>query len=191
MSYFDADDHIYDRELISFSIGSNLGDRVGYLQLAVDRLDESDLLEVQAVSAIYETDPVGGPEQDDFFNAVVIAKSERHLTIAEFLDLIRSIEQDANRVRMVRNGPRTLDVDVLAVGDRVSDDPDLLLPHPRALERAFVIVPWAEVSPKLRVSGGDLMNDPKPLAEQAADLSDEDQASVRKREDLGPLRFTN
>lgn len=196
MTYTDSSDQIYDRELISFSIGSNMGDRMGYLQFAVDQLDDSDLLEVVAVSSIYETDPVGGPEQDDFLNAVVVARSERQLTTSELLGLIQSIEQAANRVRTVTNGPRTLDVDVLAVGDRVSSDPSMLIPHPRALERAFVIIPWAEVSSEERVMrgdriGGDRIDGPKTLAECAAGLSGEDQTSVRKRKDLGTLRFTN
>lgn len=191
MTYTDSSDQIYDRELISFSIGSNMGDRMGYLQFAVDQLDDSDLLEVVAVSSIYETDPVGGPEQDDFLNAVVVARSERQLTTSELLGLIQSIEQAANRVRTVTNGPRTLDVDVLAVGDRVSSDPSMLIPHPRALERAFVIIPWAEVSSEERVMRGDRIYGPKTLAECAAGLSDEDQTSVRKRKDLGTLRFTN
>lgn len=191
MTYLDSDEHIFDHELISFSIGSNMGDRLGYLQLAVDQLDDSELLEVMAVSSIYETDPVGGPEQADFLNAVVQCKSERHLTIHEFVNLIDSIEQKAGRVREVPNGPRTLDVDVLAVGTRVSDDPKMLIPHPRALDRAFVIIPWAEVFPDCKVPGSEFMNEPKTLAEHAAELSAEDLASVRKREDLGPLTFTN
>ncbi len=190
--YQDSDERSDERELISFSIGSNMGDRLGYLQFAVDRLDDSELLEVVAVSSIYETDPVGGPgDQDDFLNAVVLCQTERHLTMHELVHLIDSIEQEAGRVREVVNGPRTLDVDVLAVGDRVSDDPKMLIPHPRALDRAFVIIPWAEVLPSCIVRGIESMSEPKTLAERADALSVEDRASVRKREDLGSLIFAH
>ena len=190
VTYMDADEHIFDDEQISFSIGSNMGDRLAYLQCAVDRLDDSELLEVLAVSSVYETDPVGGPEQDDFLNAVVLCKSERHITIKEFIELINSIEQAAGRRREIPNGPRTLDIDVLAVGNRVSDDPHMLIPHPHALDRAFVIIPWAEVFPDCELPGSGWMDAPKSLAEHSANLSPEDLASVRKREDLGPLTFS-
>lgn len=189
MAFLHADEHIFNDELISFSIGSNLGDRFGYLQLAVTRLNESDLLEVVAVSSIYDTDPVGGPKQDDFLNAVVLCKSERHITITEFVELIAAIEAEAGRVREMPNGPRTLDIDVLSVGNRVSDDPQMLIPHPHAVDRAFVLIPWAEVFPTCEIPGTGWMNEPESLAQHVAALSAADKASVRKRTDLGQLTF--
>jgi 2-amino-4-hydroxy-6-hydroxymethyldihydropteridine diphosphokinase len=128
-----------------FGIGSNLGDRLAYLQLAVDQLAAADGVEVVGVSPVYETAPVGGPEQDDFLNAVVAV--ETACTAHELLALAQRIEVAAERVRSVRWGPRTLDVDVLLVGDEQLDDPDLVVPHPRMAERAFVVVPLADLDP--------------------------------------------
>jgi 2-amino-4-hydroxy-6-hydroxymethyldihydropteridine diphosphokinase len=124
-------------------IGSNLGDRVSSLQLAVDHLAATEGITVVGVSSVYETTPVGGPEQPDYLNAVVAV--ETTLTAHELLHVAHDIEAAAERVRTVRWGPRTLDVDVLLVGDERIDDPDLVVPHPRMTERAFVMVPLAEL----------------------------------------------
>jgi 2-amino-4-hydroxy-6-hydroxymethyldihydropteridine diphosphokinase len=126
-------------------IGSNLGDRLANLQLAVDRLADAPGVRVVGVSPVYETAPVGGPEQPDYLNAVVALDTAR--SPHELLGLAQSIEQEARRVRTVRWGPRTLDVDVLLVGDERVDDPDLVVPHPRLRERAFVLVPLADLDP--------------------------------------------
>jgi 2-amino-4-hydroxy-6-hydroxymethyldihydropteridine diphosphokinase len=120
------------------ALGSNVGDRLAMLQLAVDALASAG--EVVAVSPVVETDPVGGPEQDDYLNAVVVLGTSA--TPRELLDRAHQIEQAAHRVRVEHWGPRTLDVDVIAVGDAVVDEPDLSVPHPRAHTRAFVLVPW-------------------------------------------------
>lgn len=120
------------------ALGSNLGDRLAMLQSAVDAL--SSVGTVVAVSPVVETDPVGGPEQDDYLNAVVVLLTSA--TPRELLERAHQIEQAARRVRVERWGPRTLDVDVIAVGDAVVDEPDLTVPHPRAHQRAFVLVPW-------------------------------------------------
>ena len=124
-------------------IGSNLGDRLSYLQLAVDHLVAEDDMTVVAVSPVYETAPVGGPDQPDYLNAVVAVDTT--LTARELLGVAQGIEVAAERVRTVRWGPRTLDVDVLLVGDERVDDPDLVVPHPRMTERAFVVVPLADL----------------------------------------------
>ena len=125
-------------------IGSNLGDREATLRRAV-----AGMPDVLAVSPVYETDPVGGPEgQGAFLNAVV--ELDTDLTPQQLLALCRRLEQEARRVRLVRWGPRTLDVDVLLVGDLVVDDPpDLLVPHPRLWERRFVVAPLADLAPDL------------------------------------------
>ena len=127
-------------------LGSNLGDRLGALDRAVSLLAAAG--DVLAVSAVYETEPVGGPnDQDRYLNAVVelvTADSPRAL-----LERCRALEEDAGRVRTVRFGPRTLDADVLIVGDERVDEPDLVVPHPRMFERRFVLAPLAEVAPDL------------------------------------------
>lgn len=136
---------------VVFGIGSNLGDSAAILQGAVSDLNKIDGLEITAASTIYETDPVGGPQQGVFLNAVLVGRTS--LDNAALLDAAQSVEQDWHRVREVRWGPRTLDVDVLAIDDEVSDDPQLTIPHPRAHERAFVLVPWLEVDPQARIAG--------------------------------------
>lgn len=125
-------------------IGSNLGDREATLRAAV-----ANMPDVVAVSPVYETDPVGGPEnQGAFLNAVV--ELDTDLAPRALLALCRTLEQQAHRVRLVRWGPRTLDVDVLLVGDLVVDEPpNLLVPHPRMWERRFVVAPLADVAPDL------------------------------------------
>jgi 2-amino-4-hydroxy-6-hydroxymethyldihydropteridine diphosphokinase len=129
-------------------IGSNLGDRLSYLQLAVDHLAAADGVTVVDVSQVYETEPVGGPEQPDYLNAVIAVDTT--LTAHELLAVAQGIETAAERARTVRWGPRTLDVDVLLVGDERVDDPDLVVPHPRLAERAFVVVPLADLDPAWR-----------------------------------------
>ena len=125
-------------------LGSNMGDRVEYLRAAVAAIPD-----VVAVSDAYETDPVGGVEQDPFLN-VVVELDTAH-TPHELLEVCRERERDAERVRTIRWGPRTLDVDVLWVdGETVDDPPELLVPHPRMFERAFVLVPLADVAPNWR-----------------------------------------
>jgi len=126
-------------------VGSNLGDRLGHLQAAVDGLAAVDGVAVVGVSYVYATEPVGGPEQDEFLNAVVAIDTE--LDARELLDVARRLEDAAGRVRAERWGPRTLDVDVLLVGDEAVHEPDLEVPHPRMWERAFVVVPLADVDP--------------------------------------------
>jgi len=131
------------------ALGANLGDRAATLQTALDGLAAQT--EVVAVSAIYETAPVGGPEQPDFYNAVVLVDTT--LAAKDLLAVAHSLEAAAGRVRLEHWGPRTLDVDVLAYGDERSDDPDLTLPHPRAHERAFVLLPWLEIEPDGAIVG--------------------------------------
>ena len=145
---------------VALSIGANLGDRLAALQYAVDTLSEVGTL--AAVSDVYETDPVGGPEQPDYFNAVVVLDTEA--APRDVLATAHRAEQGKGRTREVRWGARTLDVDVLAHGSTVSDDPVLTLPHPRALERAFVLVPWAQIDPDFRLPDG------RTVAEVAASV---------------------
>jgi len=136
---------------VVLALGSNLGDRMANLQGAVDALTGPPGLGFLAVSAVYETTPVGGPSQPDFLNAVLLVSTA--LPARLVLDRAHAAEAARRRVRGVPWGPRTLDVDVIAYDDVVSDDPVLTLPHPRAHERAFVLVPWHDVDPGARIPG--------------------------------------
>ena len=129
------------------ALGSNLGDRVAYLQQAVDALAACPAVHVAAVSRVYETAPVGGPRQDAYLNAVVAI--DTGLDPHALLALAQTIEQDAQRVRAERWGPRTLDVDLLLYDDVRLGEPDLTLPHPRMRERGFVLAPRRDVAPAL------------------------------------------
>ena len=129
------------------ALGSNLGDRMQHLQLAVDGLRAADGVRVDALSHVYETAPVGGPEQGPYLNAVVAVDTD--LDPWPLLALAHALEHEAQRVRAERWGPRTLDVDVLSIDGVALDDPDLTMPHPRMWERAFVLMPFADVAPAL------------------------------------------
>jgi len=124
-------------------LGSNLGDRLDYLRAGVAALPD-----VVAVSPVYETDPVGGPaDQGPYLNCVVELMTSH--TPRQLLEVAHQAEEAAKRVRVVRWGPRTLDVDVLLVGDEVVDDDDLVVPHPRLWERGFVLIPLSDLAPEL------------------------------------------
>ena len=128
------------RALLAF--GSNLGDRWDYLRVAV-----ASLPDVVAISSVYETPPVGGPEQGPYLNCVV--RLETCLGARALLEEAQRLEEAAGRRREVHWGPRTLDVDVLWVDGEEVDEPDLEVPHPRMFERAFVLVPLRDVAPDL------------------------------------------
>jgi 2-amino-4-hydroxy-6-hydroxymethyldihydropteridine diphosphokinase len=124
-------------------LGSNLGDRRQQLQAALDGLAGAPQVRVVAVSSVYETSPVGGPSQPDYLNAVVALDTDR--SPRALLELAQDLERRARRVRNVRFGPRTLDVDVLLVGDEQVHEPDLEVPHPRLRERGFVLAPLGDL----------------------------------------------
>lgn len=128
-------------------LGSNLGDRLGFLQGAVSALAATAGIEVARVSRVYETEPVGGPEQGRYLNAVVALETD--LGAAELLAVAQGLETGAGRDRAERWGPRTLDVDVLLVGAEQVDTAELTVPHPRLHERGFVLAPLADVAPEL------------------------------------------
>lgn len=132
-------------------LGSNLGDKVENLRDAVRLIDEGPQTQVVTKSSLYATAPVGYLDQDDFVNGVIEIETE--LTPEELLALCQSVEQSLRRVRLIRWGPRTIDVDVLHYEGIVSSDPVLTLPHPRMHERAFVLVPLTELDAGLEVSG--------------------------------------
>jgi 2-amino-4-hydroxy-6-hydroxymethyldihydropteridine diphosphokinase len=129
------------------ALGSNLGDRVSHLREAIAAMPD-----VAEVSPVYETDPIGGPdEQGAYLNLVVRLDTER--SPRDLLELCRSLEDAANRVRRERWGPRTLDVDVLWVDGHAVQEPDLVVPHPRMFERPFVLAPLSHVAPDLAPGG--------------------------------------
>ena len=136
---------------VVLALGSNLGDRLGILQGSVDTLAGMSEVEIIAVSPVYETVPVGGPRQPDYLNAVLLARTS--LAARPLLDRLHGVEAAFGRVRDVRFGPRTLDIDIIAYDREVSGDPALTLPHPRAHERAFVLVPWHDVDPNASLPG--------------------------------------
>jgi 2-amino-4-hydroxy-6-hydroxymethyldihydropteridine diphosphokinase len=152
------------------SIGSNLGDRLATLQDAVAAFRPW----LVAASAVYETPPWGPVPQDDYLNAVLIV-ADRAATAREWLRRAQAAEQAAGRTRELRWGPRTLDVDVIAVDNEVSCEAELTLPHPRAAERAFVLVPWLDAEPHATLGG-------RPLTEWLSRLPADDVAAVRRLE---------
>ncbi|HEX9063687.1 MAG TPA: 2-amino-4-hydroxy-6-hydroxymethyldihydropteridine diphosphokinase [Streptosporangiaceae bacterium] len=162
---------------VVLALGSNLGDRLANLRAGIDALTATGELTVTAVSPVYETAPVGGPDQPEYLNAVVVGRTS--LPAQAVLGLAQDAEQALGRERSVRWGPRTLDVDVIAVGAQRSDDPHLTLPHPRAQERAFVLVPWLDADPGATLPGGG------PVAGLAARLG---RDGIRRRDDLSLTR---
>jgi 2-amino-4-hydroxy-6-hydroxymethyldihydropteridine diphosphokinase len=134
-------------------LGSNLGDRLLHLRGAVAGLAQAPGVTVVAVSSVYASDPVGGPPQPEYLNAVVAVDTDR--SSRELLELARHLEDAAGRIRGERWGPRSLDVDVLLVGREVVDEPDLVVPHPRLFERDFVLAPLADLAPALAAEPRD------------------------------------
>lgn len=160
------------------SIGSNLGDRLAMLRAVVDGLGAT----LYAASPVYETAPWGGVEQGPFLNAVLVA-DDPGLDAHGWLRRAHEFERSAERVRAQRWGPRTLDVDIVTCrddgGDLVSQDPDLTLPHPRAHQRAFVLVPWLAVEPDAVLPVG---GDTRRVDELLADLEPAERDGVHRTE---------
>ena len=155
------------------SLGSNMGDRLAYLRLAVDGF--RDVLE--KVSPVYETAPWGVADQPDFLNAVLVVSSPE-IDEWGWLRHGQSLETAAGRVRDQHWGPRTLDVDVVTVDGVTSDHPDLLLPHPGTPTRATVLIPWLAIAPNAELPGHG------PISALLAALPDKDRTDVRERKDL-------
>jgi 2-amino-4-hydroxy-6-hydroxymethyldihydropteridine diphosphokinase len=160
------------------SLGGNLGDRAGTLRRAFEALTAEGLV---ARSVLYETPPWGPVEQPPYLNAIAVVRGDRDA--AGWLALAHELEQAAGRTREVRWGARTLDVDVVTVtGDDgtpvLSDDPELTLPHPRAAERAFVLVPWLSLDPTAALPGHGR------VADLVTALPAEDVAAVVRWEHL-------
>jgi 2-amino-4-hydroxy-6-hydroxymethyldihydropteridine diphosphokinase len=144
------------------SLGSNVGERAANLQGAIDTLADTPEVNVVTVSSVYETAPVDAPPgSPSFLNAILLIDTT--LSVAMLLDRAQAVEAAFGRERDEVNGPRTLDVDLIVVGDRLSDTEELTLPHPRAHLRAFVLVPWYEIDEQAQIPGkgkiADLLTD--------------------------------
>jgi 2-amino-4-hydroxy-6-hydroxymethyldihydropteridine diphosphokinase len=161
------------RRRVVLAIGSNLGDRLGTLQECVEAIGGLPDTDVLAISPVYETTPVGGPAQPDYLNAVLIA--ETGLAPPGLLAAAHAIEAESGRVRQERFGPRTLDIDIISYAEQVSGDPTLILPHPRAHERAFVLAPWHDIDPEASLPGRGTVRDL---------LAGLDQAGVRRQSEM-------
>ncbi|GAA3969813.1 2-amino-4-hydroxy-6-hydroxymethyldihydropteridine diphosphokinase [Streptomyces marokkonensis] len=148
-----ADTTLSNPKRAVIALGANLGNRLETLQGAIDALEDTPGVRVKGVSPVYETEPWGVDpgSQPSYFNAVVILKTT--LPPSSLLERAHAVEEAFHRVRDERWGPRTLDVDIVAYAEVVSDDPQLTLPHPRAHERAFVLAPWHDVDPGARLPG--------------------------------------
>ena len=157
-----------NRERVYLSLGGNLGDPAKAMGAALRILDEDPSTEVVKVSSLYRTPPWGKTDQPDFLNAA--AEIETGLSPRELLDLCLEAERRLKRVRQERWGPRLVDIDIVVFGDRRINEAGLDIPHPRMLERAFVLVPLAEIAPDFMVEGDSL----------AGHLGNIDRAGIEK-----------
>ncbi|MEY8370859.1 2-amino-4-hydroxy-6-hydroxymethyldihydropteridine diphosphokinase [Aerococcaceae bacterium 50-4] len=160
------------QEEVLIALGSNIEPKLDHLKDAVVAFNHHKSVNLVATSPIYETVPKGYLDQEDFLNMVIHIQSD--LSADELLDFCQSIEQDQKRVRTIKNGPRTIDVDILLIGEEVIDQADLQVPHPRMQERAFVLCPAADIVGNWRVAG---MN--KTIGELKDALPDAEKADVR------------
>jgi 2-amino-4-hydroxy-6-hydroxymethyldihydropteridine diphosphokinase len=138
-------------------LGANIGDPKAQLQQALKLLHHSQGVSVRRVSSLYETSPVGYDDQPNFLN--VVAEIDTTLPPLELLHTAQKIEQRLHRVRKQRFGPRTIDVDILLYGERIIATPELTVPHPRLLERAFVLIPLYELTGELIIATGQSISE--------------------------------
>ena len=152
----------------AIALGSNLGDRKAYLRSGAEAL--ADLGTVVSVSSLYETAPIGGPEQAPFFNAVVVI--DTHLEPRRLLDELHRIEAEAGRIRAVRWGPRGLDLDLILYGNQRAEEGEMVVPHPRLAERRFVLEPLVEAWPEAKMPEG------RPIADLLPGVADQEVVSL-------------
>ena len=136
------------------ALGSNLGDRFEYLQKAVNEINSEEEIEISKISSVYETLPVGGPEQGNYLNAVISLVTE--LEADELLFKLLLIELNLGRQREIAWGPRTIDLDLIWFENQTINLDNLIIPHPRAHERCFVIKPWLEIEPDARIGNTEI-----------------------------------
>ena len=143
------------------ALGSNLGDRFDYLQKAVNEINSLIDIEISEISSVYETLPVGGPEQGNYLNAVITLNTK--FEAEELLLKLLLIELNLGRQREIAWGPRTIDLDLIWFEDKTINLENLVLPHPRAHERCFVIKPWLEIDPKAKIGNTEIQEFLKKL----------------------------
>ena len=129
------------------ALGSNLGDRTANVFKAIDLLKSNPKIEVEKISSLIETNPQGGPSQGKFLNQVLKIKTS--LSAESLLEVIHNIENKLGRIRSIRNGPRTIDLDILLYADKEIRNASLKIPHPRMFDRLFVIMPLLEIEPDI------------------------------------------
>lgn len=151
-------------ERVLIGLGGNIGDPIASMRAALAALDRHPDCRVTAVSSIWRTPPWGVTDQPDFFNACAAVYTT--LDPQAFLSLCLTIEKELKRVRDQRWGPRSIDIDILFFGERVIDEPGLVVPHPRLWERAFVLVPLAEIAPETS-HGGESVADLADMADKS------------------------
>jgi len=156
---------------VYLSIGSNIGDRKAQLQQAIAALQADSAIDVVRVSSIYETAPVGGVVQDDFYNCAVYL--ETSLSATELLQRIQQIEQNQKRRRLIHWGPRTIDLDILWYDDVVIQTADLTIPHPEMAKRAFVLVPLQEITTGQQQKQVEQLLQVLPAAQRVTKIRDE------------------
>ncbi|MGO3381557.1 2-amino-4-hydroxy-6-hydroxymethyldihydropteridine diphosphokinase [Loigolactobacillus coryniformis] len=158
---------------VYLSIGSNIGDRKAQLQQAIAALQADSAIDVVRVSSIYETAPVGGVVQDDFYNCAVYL--ETSLSATELLQRIQQIEQNQKRRRLIHWGPRTIDLDILWYDDVVIQTADLTIPHPEMAKRAFVLVPLQEITTGQQQKQVEQLLQVLPAAQRVTKIRDEQE----------------
>ncbi|MBR7554322.1 2-amino-4-hydroxy-6-hydroxymethyldihydropteridine diphosphokinase [Allobacillus sp. GCM10007491] len=158
---------------VFIALGANIPPKNHYLNEALRKLEADTSIKMIHQSSVYETAPVGYTDQDYFLNMVV--EVETVYTPEELLTACQSIEQSLGRRRTIKNGPRTIDLDLLIYGNETVKTEQLTIPHPRMKERAFVLVPLAEIDASIEIGG-------KQVREYVSKLSQEDLADVRKRQ---------
>lgn len=158
---------------VYLSIGSNIGDRKAQLQQAIAALQADSAIDVVRVSSIYETAPVGGVVQDDFYNCAVYL--ETSLSATELLQRIQQIEQNQKRRRLIHWGPRTIDLDILWYDDAVIQTADLTIPHPEIAKRAFVLVPLQEITTGQQQKRVEQLLQVLPAAQRVTKIRDEQE----------------
>jgi 2-amino-4-hydroxy-6-hydroxymethyldihydropteridine diphosphokinase len=150
---------------IGLSFGSNIGDKPGNIRTALMRLEAEEICKITAVSSLYRTAPWGFADQEDFANACALAQTV--LPAADLLAELKRIEAAMGRQRTIRWGPRLIDIDILFYGQSEIMTADLVLPHKELFNRAFVLIPLAEIAPDLRLGG-------RSIAETAAAMATRD-----------------
>jgi 2-amino-4-hydroxy-6-hydroxymethyldihydropteridine diphosphokinase len=138
-----------DRSSTYLGLGSNIGDRIGYLKEALAKLARTEGIVLVRLSPVYQTEPVGYEAQEDFYNMVV--RTDTTLSPSDLLSAVKAIEEDMGRVEAAHKGPRTIDIDILLFGDELVDEYKLSIPHARMLDREFVLRPLFDLDPDLDI----------------------------------------